>query len=163
MSATKHAHERPAQDTADATDYRGPVVAALIGVERDGSVRVDVPGYGEARARVLSTTTRVELQRASAGRQVVVLCEGSDPSLPIVAGLLEDPVEALLSMSAQEEHRVEATERDRVFRAEGSITLVCGEASLTLHADGRVVTRGVNVVSVASEQQRIQGSVVRIN
>jgi hypothetical protein len=163
MSATKHAHDRPAADASPAPDYRAPVVAALLGVDRDGAVRVSVPGHGEARARVLSTVTRAELQRASAGRPVVVLCEGADPSRPIVTGLLEDPVEALLSQSAQEEHLVEATERDRVFRAEGSITLVCGEASLTLHADGRVVTRGVNVVSVASEQQRIQGSVVRIN
>ncbi|MBK6533439.1 MAG: hypothetical protein IPF99_28770 [Deltaproteobacteria bacterium] len=80
----------------------------------------------------------------------------------MIVGLLEDPAD-LLSSAAPEEPASTEGGRDRVFRAEGSITLVCGEASLTLHADGRVVTRGVNVVSVASEQQRIQGAVVRIN
>ncbi len=163
MSAKQHTSESPAPGTTEAPDYRAPVVATLLGVDRDGAVRVSVPGHGEARARVLSTVTRAVLHQASSGRQVLVHCEGADPSLPIITGLLEDPVEALLSLSAHEEHLVEAAGRDRVFRAEGSITLVCGEASLTLHADGRVVTRGVNVVSVASEQQRIQGSVVRIN
>ena len=163
MSAKQHTSESPAPGTTEAPDYRAPVVATLLGVDRDGAVRVSVPGHGEARARVLSTVTRAELQQASPGRQALVLCEGADPARPIVTGLLEDPVEALLSLSDQGEHVVESAERDRVFRAEGSITLVCGEASLTLHADGRVVTRGVNVVSVATEQQRIQGAVVRIN
>lgn len=153
----KRAKEEPRTET---TTLSGPVVGALVGVGRDGAVRVSVPGHGEAGARVMATVARAELRRASAGRPVLLLCEGNDPAKPVLLGLLEDPVEALL---AQGEHVVEATERDRVFRAEGSITLLCGEASLTLHADGRVVTRGVNVVSVASEQQRIQGSVVRIN
>nr|MBK7069519.1 hypothetical protein [Deltaproteobacteria bacterium] len=124
MSATKHSHDRPTTDADLSTDYRAPVVATLLGVDRDGAVRVSVPGHGEARARVLSTVTRAVLHQASSGRQVLVHCEGADPSLPIITGLLEDPVEALLSLSAHEEHLVEAAGRDRVFRAEGSITLV---------------------------------------
>lgn len=141
----------------------GAVVATLAGVDRDGSVRVVLPGHGEARARLLSGVSRAELQRSSAGREVLVVCEQGDPARPVLMGLLEDPAEALLSFVAADETAPAGDARDRVFAAEGSITLVCGEASLTLHADGRVVTRGVNVVSVASEQQRIQGAVVRIN
>jgi Domain of unknown function (DUF6484) len=132
-----------------------PVVASLVGVAPDGTVRVELPGHGEAVARLLSSVSRAELRSASPGRGVLVLCEKGDPSRPIVVGLLEAPVEDLMA--------AEGEPRDKVFSAEGSITLMCGEASLTLHADGRVVTRGVNVVSVASEQQRIQGAVVRIN
>jgi phage gp45-like len=114
---------------------------------------------------VLASVSRAELQRAAAGREVLVLCEGGDPARPVIIGLLEDPAEAILALAAGEEHTLtaEGAAEHQVFRATGSITLVCGEASLTLHADGRVVTRGVNVVSVASEQQRIQGAVVRIN
>lgn len=142
-----------------------PLVASLVAVDREGTVRVNVPGHGEAVARVLASVPRRELQSATAGREVMVLCEGGDPARPVILGLLEDPAEAILALAAGEEHTLtaEGTADHRVFRAAGSITLVCGEASLTLHADGRVVTRGVNVVSVASEQQRIQGAVVRIN
>lgn len=146
--------------TADATlagTSRGvPLVVSFVGVGPDGVVRVSVPGHGEAAARLLSSVSRRELRRASPGRGVLVLCERDDPSRPIIVGLLEDPVDELVASPDDEP-------RDKVFSAEGSITLVCGDASLTLHADGRVVTRGVNVVSVASEQQRIQGAVVRIN
>lgn len=135
----------------------GAVVATLQSVARDGAVRVAIPGHGAFVARVLASVPRAELDRAAPGREVLVMCEGGDPSRPIVMGLLEDPAEAVLALASGDDPK------HKVFSAEGSITLVCGEASLTLHADGRVVTRGVNVVSVASEQQRIQGAVVRIN
>jgi hypothetical protein len=129
-----------------------PRVARLKSVDPNGVVRVDVPGYGEISARLLSSVSRRTLERASEGRELLVLMENGDPAKPIVVGILEDPVRDIMDDNDE-----------RVIEARGSITLVCGEASLTLHADGRVVTRGVNVVSVASEQQRIQGAVVRIN
>lgn len=131
-----------------------PRVVRLVRAEAHGPVRVRVEGHGEADARLLHTMPRHLLQRASEGRELLAVFEGDDPSRPVVVGMLEDPVADLVD---------EGAAATQVIRAEDSITLVCGEASLTLHADGRVVTRGVNVVSVASEQQRIQGAVVRIN
>ena len=149
-------HERePSASAPLTTPCVAPLVASLVGVAPDGSVHLDLPGTGRTTARVLSSVSRVELRGASPGRQVLVVCEGGDPARPIVVGLLEDARDELVSAAEEPV--------DRVVSAARSITLVCGDASLTLHADGRVVTRGVNVVSVASEQQRIQGAVVRIN
>lgn len=134
-----------------------PHVAKLVSVEANGEVRVEVPGHGIAVARLLTVVSREALAHAVSGRELLVLCDGGDAARPIVVGLLEAPLADLLDgPESQGTH-------DLVLRAEGSITLACGDASLTLHADGRVVTRGVNVVSVASEQQRIQGAIVRIN
>lgn len=140
----------------------GAVVATLHAVARDGTVTVQLPGRPPAPARALASVSRESLLRALPGRGVLVLCEAGDPSMPVIVGLIEDPAEALLALG-EGEAIVAAEVPHRVFSAAESITLVCGEASLTLHADGRVVTRGVNVVSVATEQQRIQGAVVRIN
>jgi hypothetical protein len=146
-------HEAP-RSPAPAAFGAAPRVVRLVGVDDRGVVRVLVEGHGEADARLLHTMPRAALQRAAVGRELLAVFEGDDPARPIVVGMLEDPVADLVA---------EEPAATRVLRAEESITLVCGEASLTLHADGRVVTRGVNVVSVASEQQRIQGAVVRIN
>lgn len=139
-----------------------PAVVEVLRVDREGDVWVDVPGRGETRARALASVSRHDLQ---GGRQALVLFESGDPARPILVGLIEDPTERIFALTADDARPAEGDDapRERVFRAEESITLVCGRASLTLHADGRVVTRGVNVVSVASEQQRIQGAVVRIN
>lgn len=43
------------------------------------------------------------------------------------------------------------------------IVLQCGKASLTLRRDGKIVLRGVNVVSEADQVQRIRGGTVKIN
>ncbi len=155
MSDPRRREPVPPGSEAQTAKIDTPVVGRLISVGRDGTVRVAVPGHGEAIARLLASVSRAELGRSATGRELLVVCEGGDPALPVVIGILEDPAETLLALADDPAHRV--------FTAEGSITLLCGEASLTLHSDGRVVTRGVNVVSVASEQQRIQGAVVKIN
>lgn len=141
----------------------GAVVARLVAAGH-GAVTVALPGRAPTVARLLASVPRALLERSTPGRELLVVCEGGDPARPIVVGLMEDPAEAVLALvDGSETIAPQGDDTHRVFSAEGSITLVCGEASLTLHADGRVVTRGVNVVSVASEQQRIQGAVVRIN
>lgn len=152
MSAKEPAPDAPAAPPLSPPSTR---VVRLVRAEAHGPVRVRVEGHGEADARLLHTMPRHLLRRAAAGRELLAVFEGDDPSRPVVVGMLEDPVDDVVDEGAPAS--------TQVIRAEDSITLVCGEASLTLHADGRVVTRGVNVVSVASEQQRIQGAVVRIN
>lgn len=52
---------------------------------------------------------------------------------------------------------------DVVLEAERSLTLRCGEASLTLRADGRVLLRGEDVVSHAKRVNRIRGGSVAVN
>jgi uncharacterized protein (DUF2345 family) len=50
-----------------------------------------------------------------------------------------------------------------VLEAKKEIVLRCGKASITLTADGRIVHKGVELVSSASETNRIKGSRVKIN
>jgi hypothetical protein len=50
-----------------------------------------------------------------------------------------------------------------VLRADREIVLECGESSLILQRDGRVVLRGVEVVSRASRTNKIRGACVKIN
>lgn len=50
-----------------------------------------------------------------------------------------------------------------VLQADRKLTLRCGAATLTLTADGQVLTRGAYITSHASGTQRIRGAAVRIN
>ena len=47
--------------------------------------------------------------------------------------------------------------------AEQELVLECGRASITLHASGRIVIKGVHVETTASSLNRIKGAQVRIN
>ncbi len=142
-----------------------PTIGRLASAPAAGAPEVEVPGHGVYRARALRSVDRASLRGDGAvGREVLLVFVDGDPSRPVIVGVLEDPVEALLA-DEPSSPRVDVTVDGRavVLDATREITLRCGDASLTLHADGRVVTRGVNIVSQASEQQRIQGGVVKIN
>jgi hypothetical protein len=50
-----------------------------------------------------------------------------------------------------------------VFAAEEEIRLVCGKSSITLTRNGRVVVKGVEIVSRGTRTNKIKGGSVSIN
>ena len=58
---------------------------------------------------------------------------------------------------------VSADGRNVTVSAEDSITLSCGDASITLNRDGKIVIRGAYVVSHSSGINRIRGGSVQLN
>jgi hypothetical protein len=61
--------------------------------------------------------------------------------------------------------RLDDAKRPETIKLEAGreIVLECGEASITLQADGRIVVRGGHVESYAEGTNRIKGAQVRIN
>jgi hypothetical protein len=98
---------------------------------------------------------------------VVLLFEDGDPSLPLLVGLVRsstpllDQVLARSDAPAAAEVRIDG--RRRVLEAEDEIVLRCGEASITLRRNGRVVIRGAQVETRARGTNRIKGGSVKIN
>lgn len=54
-------------------------------------------------------------------------------------------------------------EDELLLAARRKITLQCGKASITLHANGKIVLRGEYILSQAEGTQRITGGQVEIN
>ena len=50
-----------------------------------------------------------------------------------------------------------------VLEATNQLTLKCGDSSVTLHKDGKVVTQSKDIVSHARRRNRIKGGSVQIN
>jgi hypothetical protein len=63
--------------------------------------------------------------------------------------------------SPQEIHGPDSSES--TIRADGKLTLRCGKSQISLKEDGKVLVKGVDVVSHAKSSQRIKGASVRIN
>jgi hypothetical protein len=53
--------------------------------------------------------------------------------------------------------------RDIVVEAGDTLTLKCGEASIQITRDGKIVIRGEHILSRAKGTQRIKGGSVAIN
>lgn len=49
------------------------------------------------------------------------------------------------------------------LEAQSTLILSCGQASLTLQPDGRVIVRGTDILSHAKGTQRIRGAAIQLN
>jgi hypothetical protein len=126
------------------------------------------------------------LTRAIAVQQpALLLFENGDPTLPIIAGLIQPAPGAELLASLLEprrpadaatpattpspaptvapplEGRVDG--KRVVLEGRDEVTLKCGEALITLRRDGKVILRGVYIETTATGVNRIRGGSVKIN
>jgi hypothetical protein len=136
---------------------------------------VDFPGntVGPVAARLAITVDAKNLQAAvSSHQKVVLLFEGGDPGRPFIMGLIQEPspsplVDALLEEQSQvpSPAPVEAKVDGRrvVIEGKDEIVLRCGEASITLRRNGKVIVKGTYLESRATGTHRIKGGSVEIN
>jgi hypothetical protein len=134
---------------------------------------------GPLRARTTVSLDATTIERAVVtGQNAVLAFENGDLRLPIVTGLVQTelaatPFQELLiatraavsgprtGKAAPVEARLDG-ERV-VLEGKKEILLKCGEASITLRSDGRMVLRGAYVETYAKGLNRIKGGSVKIN
>src|SRR5687767_763366 len=151
-------------DVATSSLARG-VVSAVGG---DGTVDVaqtgDVTGV-PVRCDVLETGDGSVLRLAP--RDVVLFWRPSPASdRGIVVGRVARPRAAELDRSDAAEYNQPSDceiPEELVVEATKSLTLKCGEGSITFREDGRILIKGRDLVSHAQRMNRIKGGAVAIN
>jgi hypothetical protein len=141
----------------------GVTLGRLVEIGSDGRPVVDFPGNAGGPL-IAKTTVQVksgELVPSSKPVNVLLAFEEGDAGRPVVIGIVRD---ALVD-KAEASRAVSATLDDKRLEltAEREIVLRCGQGSITLTADGRIVVKGTNLVSRASGTNRIKGASVAIN
>lgn len=147
----------------------GPRLGRVASFEH-GELRVDFDGNrnGPFAARVSASLDDAALAVAARDRQeALLLFENGDPTRPIVVALLRSAtplVDALLAGPLPQAEKVARLDGRRVeLVGQDEVVLRCGKASLTLRRDGKVVLRGVNVVTQADHVHKVRGGKVQIN
>lgn len=153
----------------------GSLAGWLAGTDDTGRLLVDFPGNtaGPIAARLAAVVDAKSMQAAVSSRQqVVLLFESGDPRLPFIMGLVQATtstplVDALLEEQSQVPRPapVEAKVDGRrvVIEGKDEIVLQCGEASITLRRNGKVIVKGTYLESRATGIHRIKGGSVEIN
>lgn len=153
----------------------GSLTGWLAGSDDSGGLLVDFPGNkgGPVAARLAAAVDPKSLRSAVPHRQqVVLLFEQGDPSRPFIMGLIQETsptplVNELLEEQAQEPRPppIDAQVDGRRVLIEGKdeIVLQCGEASITLRRNGKVIIKGTYLESRATGTHRIKGGSVEIN
>ena len=137
----------------------GAAIGHLVGLLRGGLPLVMI---SIEDAHAIPARSIVDLYGAHVGRQVVLHFEGGDRSKPIVMGVLRGddagplaPPAALVQVE---------TDGDRlIVVAKNQLVLRCGNASITLTKEGKVLIEGAYVSSHASGVNRVNGGSVHIN
>jgi Domain of unknown function (DUF6484) len=181
---TAPSSSRPAATPAAAAEEQpilAPRVGWVAGVGGDAGVLVDFPGNARGPLPARSTLVldgKAVLEAVASRQGVVLLFENGDPSLPLLIGLvepagrtplldliLEEPAAEGSSSPAGAPAPAEATvDGSRVvFEGKDEIVLRCGESSITLRRNGKIVIRGAYVETHAAGTNRIKGGSVRIN
>jgi hypothetical protein len=137
-----------------AASRHGFVTATLVGFSRTGAPLLDIPG--EPPSTHIASRSCVSLNSGDVGKHVVIAHDADQPGSPIVIGVIQPSIATMAVEVSADGKRV-------VVSAGEVITLKCGEASITLNRDGKVVIRGKHVVTHASGVNRIRGGSVQLN
>jgi hypothetical protein len=154
----------------------------LVGANDAGLPLIDFEG-NKAGPLVARRTVPLQpelLQSAAASRpSVVLMFENGDPRLPLIVGLeqvrsttpmldamLSEPAPEPASEAAQPEAPpVEAHVDGKRVTIEGAdeVVLKCGEASITLRRNGKLIIKGTYVETHSTGVNRIKGGTVQVN
>lgn len=147
------------------TKMPGVVIAVVQGGDSEGRPLIRLAGETGKRARAAWMEHKPDWD-ACKGLEVIVGFEEGDEEKPIVLGFLQDPAgcedrdagEAALFPGT-------ADTKPRVLRIESEKELIleCGEAKISLRADGRVMILGGYVLSRSKGVNKIRGGSVHIN
>lgn len=124
---------------------------------RQGRPVVRYAGGPEAGllARVLGTLTPLGQALPKLPCPVMLFLEGGDPLKPVLMGLVHEQLPASGTLVLDMERIV--------LQGHSEVQLRCGQASVTMRADGKVVVKGTELVSKASATNKIRGASVQIN
>ena len=164
-------HPAAAQTVAASAPVK---VGILAPGSKPGAVVVDFEGNsaGPLAARSVVALDELTIRDALMSRQpVVLLFENGEPSLPIIVGLVPpDPGAVLLGTLLQAPAAAPAKPTEArgdgkrvVLEGAEEVVLRCGDASITLRRDGKLVLRGAYIETTATGLNRIRGGSVKIN
>lgn len=142
--------------------FSTPLVGTLASGSADSTLLVDFPGNPFAGPVPARCTVGVDALEP--GGAVLLVFERGDPRHPIAIGALRTPAATCVpGVTDDAEPEVRIDGRRLVFAADQEIELRCGESSLTLRRDGKVVIRGRELLSRSSGRNKIKGAAVHIN
>ncbi|TVZ38891.1 hypothetical protein P886_3275 [Alteromonadaceae bacterium 2753L.S.0a.02] len=156
------------------------VLGSFTGLDSSGKPRVSFVVDGEQFENCEAKST-VPLSAGEAGRQVVLMFIEQNLSQPVISGFIHNNLDTVLSLTqetlnaedqtlfsedstAPAQLEIDGEPQDRlVFEGKDEIVLKCGEASITLSRDGKLILRGKYILNRSSGVNRILGSSVRVN
>jgi hypothetical protein len=155
--------EQPDEDDEDIIDLvtvytgkeariEGVVAGRIEGFTRLGRPRVNFSANRSGHPVTARTTA--PLSRLHSGGDVALMFEETDPNKPIIIGLMHNPVQA---------GKIGDDEKTAVIASDREVLIRCGEASIHLRRDGKIIIKGKDILSRARRNHDIKGGMINLN
>ena len=155
------------------------IIGLLISVDQENRPLVDF-AENSTSAPLIALST-VEIHKKHIGRQVALLFAKGDPKSPVIMGLIHSPLDVILenhqhneplqdekapdttlpASSSKNELKIDG--KKVVIEAKEEIEFKCGESSIVLTKEGKILIRGKYLLSRSSGVNRILGGSVQVN
>jgi hypothetical protein len=149
----------PLEVEADDRRQAAPLRGRLVRIDAEGRLFVDFPGNqsGPVAAKLAVSETEIAaIIDGDYATEILLVFEDNDPAQPIIVGRVRDRLPR---------NGIEICIRGRRFTVEADeeIELRCGDATLRITREGKVIVLGNDVLSRARRRNRIKGGTVNIN
>lgn len=145
------------------------LLGTLVGLQPSGEPIIDVPDNPSFIG--IPARSCIGLQHADIGKEVVLLL--AQENIPVVIGIMQSPQtrqevrEVVFEPPAENVSkmptRARVDGRTVELNAQHEIVLRCGDASIKLTHEGKIVIRGKYVISHSSGVNRVRGGSVELN
>jgi hypothetical protein len=138
---------------------RTPTRGILVGLTVEGRLLARWTGNEEPGVVSFAVHLARRVLLEAVARQAAVLIDfvDGDPDQPVLVGLLRDRLDDVDDGLGTLELE------DVTLRAPSSLSLECGQSSITLTHSGRVTIRGTEVVSESTGAVKLKGAYVELN
>jgi len=146
-----------------------PATPALVGriceVSPDGRAQVEFPGApGPLPALCAVAQDALPARDTLPGAPVLLVFEDGDATRPVIVGFIRERLWADPTQAVDDAPVSGALRAARVvIEGEQEVVIRCGEGSISLAADGRILIKGRNLTSRAAETNKVRGAVVLVN
>lgn len=159
-------HGNKSPDMASMSDHQPETLVdgTIRAIGSDGRIFV---GWGDSESESCAARTLVDIFRKDVGRAVLLAFPTGETRRPVILGMVKDrcqpnPGQQIdLERSDVQNYTIDGETVH--FSAKKEILLECGKGSIRLRKDGKIIIKGVQVVSRAKGMNKVKGAAVSIN
>jgi hypothetical protein len=154
------------EDTSVAQNDTTEIVIGTLFSVRDGQPTVDFSG--NPNSHPIPAIATCHLDAMHIGRQIALLFVQRDMARPIVIGVVRNGATrqhstVVVPQYASSPMKLASNNNNVVIKGTGKMVFQCGQASLSLTEQGRIIMRGTHIASYSDGVNRIRGAMVEVN
>jgi hypothetical protein len=143
----------------------GARIGRIVALRPPDVIEVDFQGNPHGPLPAKST---IAIMERFIHQPVVLVFENSDLRRPVIIGLIQEQSvparnSALAEISREEIVEIRVDGEKLIVDAKKEIEIRCGQSSLIMTSDGKVILKGEQITSRARRTNKVKGAAVRIN